>query len=145
MDNSTLSIALTGVVPAVCDAEAGVKLRIKPTMYPATGSGSGNGSVSKIRSVMAELCCAIRSALDDERSTAEDSLRRAAEIQGRSVSDFVVAAAQEAAQRTISEIEVLRLSGEAKEQFISLLLNPPHPNAALGRAFKRHRASIETK
>ena len=80
MDNSTLSIALTGVVPAVCDAEAGVKLRIKPTMYPATGSGSGNGSVSKIRSVMAELCCAIRSALDDERSTAEDSLRRAAEI-----------------------------------------------------------------
>lgn len=80
MDNSTLSIALTGVVPAVCDAEAGVKLRIKPTMYPATRSGSGNGSVSKIRSVMAELCCAIRSALDDERSTAEDSLRRAAEI-----------------------------------------------------------------
>ena len=73
MDNSTLSIALTGVVPAVCDAEAGVKLRIKPTMYPATGSGSGNGSVSKIRSVMAELCCAIRSALDDERSTAEDT------------------------------------------------------------------------
>lgn len=72
-------------------------------------------------------------------------VRRAAEIQGRSVSDFVVAAAQEAAQRTISEIEVLRLSGEAQEQFISLLLNPPRPNAALGRAFKRHRASVETK
>jgi transcriptional regulator GlxA family with amidase domain len=30
--------------------------------------------------VMAELCSAIRSALDDERGTAEDSLRRAAEI-----------------------------------------------------------------
>jgi transcriptional regulator GlxA family with amidase domain len=29
---------------------------------------------------MAELCSAIRSALDDERGTAEDSLRRAAEI-----------------------------------------------------------------
>jgi AraC family transcriptional regulator len=37
-------------------------------------------SVRKIRSVMAELCSAIRSALDDERSSAEDSLRRAAEI-----------------------------------------------------------------
>lgn len=37
-------------------------------------------SVRRIRSVMAELCCAIRSALDDERDTAEDSLRRAAEI-----------------------------------------------------------------
>jgi len=30
--------------------------------------------------VMAELCSAIRSALDDERRTAEESLRRAAEI-----------------------------------------------------------------
>ena len=29
---------------------------------------------------MAELCCAISSALDDERGAAEESLRRAAEI-----------------------------------------------------------------
>ncbi len=35
---------------------------------------------SSIRSVMAELCSAIRSALDDERGIAEDSLRRAVEI-----------------------------------------------------------------
>jgi addiction module HigA family antidote len=41
--------------------------------------------------------------------------------------------------------QVLRLSGEAQEQFISLLLNTLRPNAALGRAFKRHRASIESK
>lgn len=72
-------------------------------------------------------------------------VRRAAEIQGRSVSDFVVAAAQEAAQRAISEVEVLRLSTEAQDQFISLLLNPPKPNAALARAFKRHRSLVEAK
>lgn len=72
-------------------------------------------------------------------------VRRAAEIQGRSVSDFVVAAAQEAAQRAISEVEVLRLSTEAQDQFISLLLNPPKPSAALARAFKRHRAAVEAK
>lgn len=65
METSTLSFALTGVVPSVCDAEA----------------GEGNPMVpAKIRSVMAELCSAIRSALDDERGTAEDSLRRAARI-----------------------------------------------------------------
>ncbi|MFC4313651.1 helix-turn-helix domain-containing protein [Steroidobacter flavus] len=34
----------------------------------------------QFRSVMTELCTALRSALDDERVTAEDSLRRAAEI-----------------------------------------------------------------
>ena len=66
MDNSTLSLAMTGMVPAVCDAEA--------------GDSNAGLSVRKIRSVMAELCSAIRSALDDERGTAEASLRRAAEL-----------------------------------------------------------------
>lgn len=36
--------------------------------------------VGQFRSIMTELCTALRSALDDERVTAEDSLRRAAEI-----------------------------------------------------------------
>src|ERR1035438_2754606 len=67
-------------------------------------------------------------------------VRRAAEIQGRSVSDFVVGAAQEAAQKTVTEIEVVRLSREAQEQFVKLLLNPPKPTPALKRAFERHRA-----
>ena len=69
-------------------------------------------------------------------------VRRAAEIQGRSVSDFVVAAAQESAQRTITEIEVIRLSREAQEKFAALLLRPPAPAPALKKAFKRHRAQI---
>jgi len=67
-------------------------------------------------------------------------VRRAAQIQGRSVSDFVVAAAQDAAQKTVTEIEVIRLSRAAQEQFVALLLNPPEPTPALKRAFKRHRA-----
>lgn len=69
-------------------------------------------------------------------------VRRAAEIQGRSVSDFVVAAAQEAAQRTVSEIEVVRLSRAAQEKFVALLLKPPAPPAALKKAFERHRALV---
>jgi uncharacterized protein (DUF1778 family) len=67
-------------------------------------------------------------------------VRRAAEIQGRSVSDFVVAAAQEVAQKAVTEIEVIRLSREAQEKFVELLLNPPEPAPALKRAFERHRA-----
>lgn len=70
-------------------------------------------------------------------------VRRAAEIQGRSVSDFVVVAAQEAAQKAVAEIEVIRLSREAQEQFVELLLHPPKPTAALKRAFERHRAMLE--
>jgi len=69
-------------------------------------------------------------------------VRRAAQIQGRSVSDFVVAAAQEAAHKTVAEVEVIRLSREATERFASLLLKPPAPTAALKKAFRRHRAWI---
>lgn len=72
-------------------------------------------------------------------------VRRAAEIQGRSISDFVVAAAQEAARRTISEVELLRLSGSTQDKFISLLLTPPRPTTGLTRAFKRHRNLITAK
>src|SRR5688572_33048435 len=64
MDTLTPSLALTGVVPPVCDAEAGPE--------PV--------SMRKLQSVMAELCTAIRSAMDDERGTAEDSLRRASQL-----------------------------------------------------------------
>ncbi len=69
-------------------------------------------------------------------------VRRAAEIQGRSVSDFVVAAAQEAAQKTVSEVEVIRLSRKAQEQFVKLLTEPPAPAPALKRAFARRRTLI---
>lgn len=69
-------------------------------------------------------------------------VRRAAEIQGRSISDFVVAAAQDAAQRTVAEVEVIRLSREAQEQFVSMLLNPPPPSDALLRALERHSEMI---
>ncbi len=69
-------------------------------------------------------------------------VRRAAEIQVRSISDFVIAAAQDAAQRAVAEVEVLRLSREAQEQFVSMLLNPRPASDALLRALERHRDLI---
>ena len=58
-------------------------------------------------------------------------MKRAAEIEGRSVSDFVVAAAQEAAKKTIEETSLIRLSVEDQLRFVDLFLNPPPPAAAL--------------
>jgi len=69
-------------------------------------------------------------------------VRGAAQIKGRSVSDFVVAAAQEAAQKTITEIEMIRLSREAQEKFVEMLLNPPPPSPALKKALTRHRTLV---
>ena len=71
-------------------------------------------------------------------------IKRAAELQGRSVSDFVVAAAQEIAQRTIEDASVIRLSIEDQRRFIDLLINPPKPNQALQSAAKAHAELIQS-
>jgi uncharacterized protein (DUF1778 family) len=70
-------------------------------------------------------------------------VKRAAEIQGRSISDFVVAAAEEAANRTIERAHIIRLSVEDQRAFAAAILNPPEPTPALRRAFRRHRALIK--
>ena len=69
-------------------------------------------------------------------------VKRAAEIQGRSLSDFVVAAAQEAAQRTIEETQIIRLSIEDQKAVAESILNPPEPASALRRAQKSHRRLV---
>ena len=77
-----------------------------------------------------------------EARIAPDALavvKRAAEIQGRSVSDFVVAAAQDAAHRTIEETQIIRLSIEDQRAFAKAILDPPEPTPALKRAADRYR------
>jgi uncharacterized protein (DUF1778 family) len=71
------------------------------------------------------------------------AIKRAATLQGRSVTDFVVAAAQDAAHRAIAETELIRLSLEDQRRFAEALLSPPKPSPALRRAFKRHRALVQ--
>jgi uncharacterized protein (DUF1778 family) len=66
-------------------------------------------------------------------------LKRAAEIQGRTLTDFVVAASSEAARQTIETTEIIRLSVEDQRLFAESILNPPEPTAALYRAFEKHR------
>lgn len=66
-------------------------------------------------------------------------LKRAAEIQGRTMTDFVVSAVQDAAQQAIAQSEVIRLSLADQECFARALLSPPKPAPGLKRAFARHR------
>ena len=66
-------------------------------------------------------------------------LKRAAEIEGRTLTDFVVTAARDAAMRTIEEAAVIRLSIEDQRQVADAILNPPKPTPALRKAFKLRR------
>jgi uncharacterized protein (DUF1778 family) len=69
-------------------------------------------------------------------------LKRAAEIEGRSLTDFVVAAASAAARKTIEEAGMIRLSVEDQRRFAEALINPPPLSPALKRAFKHHRRLV---
>lgn len=70
-------------------------------------------------------------------------LKRAAELEGRSLSDFVVRSAQEAARKTIAEAGIIHLSVSAQAAFAEALINPPSPNAALQRALDEHQRLTE--
>lgn len=72
-------------------------------------------------------------------------LKRAAELQGRTMTDFVVAAVQEAAQQAIQQAEIVRLSLADQECFAQALLSPPQPTPALERAFSRRNKLLRTE
>lgn len=69
-------------------------------------------------------------------------VKRAAELQGRSVSDFVVAAAQEAAYRAVEEAQIIRLSVEDQRAIAEAILNPPPLAPTMQRAIARHHTLI---
>ena len=87
---------------------------------------------------------ATRSARLEARLTPDTlaSVKRAAEISGRSISDFVVEAARQAAERTIAETQIIRLSLAEQELVADLLSRPPKTSPALERAFESHRRLI---
>ena len=70
------------------------------------------------------------------------TLKRAAEIEGRTMTDFVITAVQNAAQRAIEQAEVIQLSLADQQVFAAALLNPPKPNTALKKALGRHRKLV---
>jgi uncharacterized protein (DUF1778 family) len=72
-------------------------------------------------------------------------LKRAAELQGRTMTDFVVEAVQAAALRAIEQAEVVRLSLADQECFAQALLSPPQPAPALQRAFVRRSKLLRTE
>lgn len=65
-------------------------------------------------------------------------LARAAALVGRSVSDFVVSAAQRAAEETIAQRQLINLAQEDQERFVAALLKPRPLAPAMKRAAAAH-------
>jgi uncharacterized protein (DUF1778 family) len=93
----------------------------------------------------AKAAAAVKSARLEARIKPElrALIQRAADLEGRKVSEFVTDALQHAAQQAIAEAQVLRLSIADQELFAKVLLAPPEPAPALRRAFARRRELVE--
>lgn len=69
-------------------------------------------------------------------------IKRAAELQGRTVTDFVAEALNAAATDVITRHDELRLTVSDQAAFAKSLITPPKPNAALKRAFAKANTLI---
>jgi len=68
-------------------------------------------------------------------------LQRAAELQGQTLTDFVLSSTTEAARQIIREHELLELSEKDQITFARTLLNPPKSNSRLTRAARDYLKS----
>jgi uncharacterized protein (DUF1778 family) len=81
--------------------------------------------------------------LEARVSAAQKSLlQRAAALSGRTLSEFVVASAQEAANKVIQDHAAIELSRSEQIAFVTALLNPPKPSARLRRAAAAYRQQM---
>jgi uncharacterized protein (DUF1778 family) len=72
---------------------------------------------------------------DDQKAL----FQHAADLTGRSLTDFVIGSVQEAAARAVRECEVLTLSGLDRQVFLDAFRNPPAPSRRLRQAAKRYK------
>jgi uncharacterized protein (DUF1778 family) len=79
----------------------------------------------------------------ETRVTADQKslIERAAALQGRTVTDFVLTSVQEAAKRAIEEHQRLDLSIQDSEAFVDALINPKPVNDRLRDTVRRYRQS----
>ena len=72
----------------------------------------------------------------DARLNEEQKLliQRAADLEGRSMTDFVLQSAEAAAERTLERRATLVLTARETEAFVDALLNAPNPGRVLRRA-----------
>lgn len=69
-------------------------------------------------------------------------IQRAADLQGRSMTDFVLHSAEAAAESTIRERATLLLSAKETERFVAAIMSPREPGPVLRAAAQRYKKTM---
>lgn len=80
----------------------------------------------------------------EARVTAEQKamIERAAALEGRSITDFVLTSVQDAAKRAIAEHEVIQLSVRDSQAFVNALLTPREPGKKMRERVAAYTALV---
>ncbi len=69
-------------------------------------------------------------------------IQKAADLEGRTMTDFVLHSAETAAERTIEERAMLILSARETEAFVDAILRPAQPGPVLRAAARHYKKTI---
>jgi uncharacterized protein (DUF1778 family) len=80
----------------------------------------------------------------DERLNEEQKLliQRAADLQGRNMTDFVLQSAEAAAEKTLQDRAILILSARETEAFVDAILRPADPGPVLRKAVRAIQETV---
>jgi uncharacterized protein (DUF1778 family) len=80
--------------------------------------------------------------LDEDQKTL---IQRAADLEGRTMTDFVLHSAKVAAERTIQERAMMILTARETEAFVNAILNPPEPGPVLRAAARAYKSRVSRR
>jgi len=69
-------------------------------------------------------------------------IQKAADLEGRTVTDFVLHSAEAAAERTLKRRTILTLSARETEAFVDAILNPAWPGPVLRTAARHYKKTV---
>ena len=69
-------------------------------------------------------------------------IQRAADLEGRTMTDFVLHSAEAAAERTIEKRAMLVLTIRETNAFANAILNPPCPGSVLRQGAREYRKNL---
>ncbi|GEM_PF-426466 len=73
------------------------------------------------------------------------AIQRAADIAGRSITDFIIDSALKAAEKTLRDYQILELTEREAEAFFDAIENPPGLDEGMHEAAKWHRENVEVR
>ena len=72
-------------------------------------------------------------------------LERAADMEGRTMTDFVLRSAEAAAERTIQQRALLILTVRETQAFVKAILNPSEPGRVLRKAARQYKEYVDAR